>query len=264
VFVRRAYVPEALLPGSAERAAWPFTVPAVAQLVERGLEFTRPVTFLVGDNGSGKSTLVEAIAEGFGLDSHGGRAGTRAGRPNPRKTPLGEVLRLETTAAGARMLGGPRLKKKGFFLRAETAFPMTENLGGVPGYWAEDTSRRSHGEGFLTVFRAMFDAPGFYVMDEPESALSFTACLHLVALVHRLGLGGAQVVCATHSPILAAVPGADVVEVGDHGFRRAGWDGLELVDHWRRFLGHPDAYLRHLIDGDARGEGRDEGRNATG
>ncbi len=246
MFVRRAYIPEHLRPGRAGLDRWPFTVPAVAQVAEQGLEFRRPVTFLVGDNGSGKSTLAEAIAEGFRLDPYGGRASARTGRPDRQKTPLGDVLRLDTTAAGARMLGGPRLKKKGFFLRAETAFSMTEQLGGVPGYWAEDTSAMSHGEGFVTVFRAMMNAPGFYVMDEPESALSFTACLHLVSLMHQLGETGAQVVCATHSPILASTPGADIIEVGDHGYRRTTWNQLELVDHWRRYLEHPDAYLRHL------------------
>ncbi|WP_131784866.1 ATP-binding cassette domain-containing protein [Protofrankia symbiont of Coriaria ruscifolia] len=249
MFVRRAYIPDSLTPEPPERDGWPFTVPCVAALVEHGLTFTHPVTFLVGDNGSGKSTLVEAIAEGFRLDPYGGRAGARTGRPNPRKSPLGAVLRLETTAAGARMLGGPRLKKKGFFLRAETAFAMTENLGGVPGYWAEDTSRMSHGEGFTTIFRTMMNAPGFYVMDEPESALSFTSCLHLTALMYELGRSGAQVICATHSPILAATPGADIIEIGEHGFRRTPWEKLELVDHWRRYLDNPRSYLRHLVDG---------------
>lgn len=253
MFVRRAYVPAHLRPGRAAGVRWPFTVPCVAQLVEGGLEFVRPVTFLVGDNGSGKSTVVEAIAEGFRLDSEGGRASRRTGRPEPRKTALGEVLRLDTTAAGSRMLAGPRLKRKGFFLRAETAFSMTENLGGVPGYWAEDTSAMSHGEGFVTMFGAMMDAPGFYVMDEPEAALSFTTCLHLVVLMHELGESGAQVVCATHSPILAAMPGADIVELGEHGFRRTTWDELSLVDHWRRYLESPQAYLRRLIGDDTRG-----------
>jgi predicted ATPase len=51
-YVRRAYVPEALRPAE---PVWPFTVPAVADLADRGLEFTSPLTFLVGDNGSGKS-----------------------------------------------------------------------------------------------------------------------------------------------------------------------------------------------------------------
>jgi len=45
------------------RDLWPFTMPVVAQIIEDGLEFTAPVTFLVGDNGSGKSTIVEAIAD---------------------------------------------------------------------------------------------------------------------------------------------------------------------------------------------------------
>lgn len=206
MFVDRVFVPDALAPDRTERGQWPFNVPAVAQLLKDGLTFTHPVTFLVGDNGSGKSTLVEAIAESFKLDASGGRLARLRGRPDPTKTPLGEVLRADTTRAGARMLAGPRRAKKGFFLRAETAFDMTENLGGVPGYWAEDTSAMSHGEGFLTMFRAMFDAPGFYVMDEPEAALSFTSCLQLVGLMHQLGQSGAQVICATHSPVLAGTP----------------------------------------------------------
>jgi predicted ATPase len=146
------------------------------------------------------------------------------------------------------MLAGPRLKKKGFFLRAETAFSMTENLGGVPGYWADNTAEMSQGEGFLAVFRSMFRDPGFSVLDEPESALSFTACLHLVGLMHELGAAGAQVVCATHSPILASTPGADIIEVGEHGLRRVAWTDLHLVDHWRRYLDNPDAYLRYIIE----------------
>jgi predicted ATPase len=108
----------------------------------------------------------------------------------------------------------------------------------------------SHGEGFLTVFEAMFAGRGFYVMDEPEAALSFASCLRLVALIHDLGRAGSQVVCATHSPILAATPGADIVEIGEHGYRRTTWDKLALVDHWRRYLTEPAAYLRHLTSDD--------------
>lgn len=246
MFVSRAYVPESLRPSDYRR--WPYTVPAVAEVAEHGLDFTHPVTFLVGDNGSGKSTLVEAIAEGFKLGVLGGRAAVATGKPDKTTTALGEVLKLETTATGSRMLRGPRLRKRGFFLRAETAFSMTENLGGVPGYWEDDTAQMSHGEGFLAVFRSMFRDPGFYVMDEPESALSFTASLHLVALMNELGESGAQVVCATHSPILASTPGADIIELGEHGLRRVKWADLELVSHWRRYLDNPGTYLRHIID----------------
>lgn len=248
VFVDGAYVSSGAV-GSVQRSRWPWSVPAVAQLLDDGpLRFTAPVTFLVGDNGSGKSTLVEAIAEGFGLDSYGGKAGRKySPHAESTRTPLGEVLRLDLAPAGSRMVQGPRLQKKGFFLRAETAFQLTERLGGRAGYWDEDTTAMSHGEGFLTMFRTMMAEPGFYVMDEPESALSFAASLQLVALMHELGGSGAQVVCATHSPILASTPGADIVEVGEWGFRRSSWSELELVDNWRRYLDTPQAYLRHLI-----------------
>jgi predicted ATPase len=248
MFVERAFVPEHVRPSPVVRGSWPFTVPAVARLTDEGLRFHAPVTFLVGDNGSGKSTIVEAIAEGFGLDVQGGKAGRRyVPHEQQPRTPLGEVLRLDMTVAGSRMVRGPRLKKRGFFLRAETAFQMTERLGGRAGYWDDDTAVMSHGEGFLTMFRSMMAEPGFYVMDEPESALSFTACLQLVAQMHELGDSGAQVVCATHSPILASVPGADIVEIGEWGMRRSAWRDLELVDNWRRYLEAPDSYLRYLI-----------------
>ena len=85
-------------------------------------------------------------------------------------------------------------------------------------------------------------------MDEPEAALSFTSCLRLVALIQQLGRSGAQVVCATHPPLLAATPGADIIEIGDDSLRRTTWDKLELVDHWRRYLDDPNLSLRHLID----------------
>ncbi|MEV4730060.1 hypothetical protein [Saccharopolyspora sp. NPDC049426] len=60
--------------------------------------------------------------------------------------------------------------KQGFFLRAETAFQMIENLGGVPRHWEDNTAEVSHGEGFLTVFREMFNKPGFYIRDHHDGA----------------------------------------------------------------------------------------------
>lgn len=226
---------------------WPFTMPSVAALTRDGLRLRRPVTFLVGENGSGKSTLVEAIAEAAGIDARGGRAGRKYGNQRG-KTPLGQVLRLGFTHAGAKMLLGARNKRKGFFLRAETLFGFAEVVSGLPGYWGADLSLMSHGEGFHVVFDQMFAEAGLYLMDEPEAALSFTSCLRLVGLIHELGRSGAQVICATHSPLIAATPGADIVEVGTFGMRHTEWADLDLVDHWRRYLSSPDAYLRRIID----------------
>jgi predicted ATPase len=53
---------------------------------------------------------------------------------------------------------------------------------------------------------------------------------------------------ATHSPIVAAIPGARILKIGDWGWRDVAWEDLELVAHWRRFLVAPATYLRHVID----------------
>lgn len=246
MLVQRVHVPSELVGDESDRNRWPFTVPSVNALIEQGLHFDKPITFLVGENGSGKSTVVEAIAEAFGLDARGGRAGRKYGNDRG-KTPLGEVTRLDLTARGSRMITGSRHRRKGYFLRAETAFGFAEAVSGMAGYWEQDLSEQSHGEGFLTIFESMFNEPGLYLMDEPEAALSFTSCLRLVALIHELGRSGAQVICATHSPVLAATPGADVVELGDYGFRRSCWQELELVDHWQRYLADPSSYLRRIL-----------------
>lgn len=230
-----------------ERRAWPFTVPAVAQLADDGLAFTAPVTFLVGENGSGKSTIIEAIADACKINSQGGKAGTKyASTSDP--TRLGAVLHADLTTVGSRLIRGPRRQRKGFFLRAETLFNLAQNVSGSYGFWETDLEEQSHGEGFFTVIDTMLAQPGLYLLDEPEAALSFLSCLRLLDAFHQLGRTGAQIICATHSPILTATPGADIIQLDADGFHHQTWEGLEIVDHWRRFLTRPDAYLHHLTD----------------
>lgn len=105
---------------------------------------------------------------------------------------------------------------------------------------------RSHGEGFLEVLSAMSGEPGLYLMDEPESALSFDSCLVLLALLTQMLASGSQVVLATHSPVLAAVPGGRILQFGEHGVIPVGYDDTDLVVSWRQFLDGPQRYLRHL------------------
>jgi predicted ATPase len=221
---------------------WPATIPAVAQVLRHGLELARGVTFLVGENGSGKSTIVEAVAMAYGLGSEGGSTGSRHGTRSS-ESPLSRSLRLQ------RGLGAGRW---GFFLRAETMHGFYTYLEENPG-GPQDPDRQeprfhemSHGESFLEVLARRFDSPGFYCLDEPEAALSFTSTLGLISSLLDLAERGGQVLCATHSPVLAALPGATLLEVGEWGLRETTWERLDLVWHWRRFLTTPEAYLRHL------------------
>ncbi|MFF7227963.1 putative ATPase [Streptomyces sp. 2333.5] len=234
MIIERAYAHVA----SGDDREWPWSVPCVRDLLANGLRFTAPVTFLVGENGSGKSTLVEALAEGFGLDPWGGSHDWRYAS-HRAKSALGERIRFDAAPRGRQMLSSWSARK-GFFLRAETALNALEREGFAP-------DSVSHGEGFLEAFRWKFLKPGLYVMDEPEAALSFASCLELLGHIDQLVKSGGQVVCATHSPLLTALPGADIVEIGDHGMRRVAWEELALVDHWRRYLGDPQSYLRHVL-----------------
>lgn len=215
--------------------AWPMTVPAVAQLVREGLDLPPGVTFLVGENGSGKSTIVEAVAMAYGLSPEGG---SNQGRHTTRATEssLGSALTLRRGLGSARW---------GFFLRAETMhgwYTFSEGTGGGPSY-----HEMSHGESFLEVLRTRFDSPGFYCLDEPEAALSFSSSLGLISVLQRVAESGGQALCATHSPVLAAMPGATILEAGEWGLRRTSWEELELVQHWRAYLDAPGRYLRHVL-----------------
>ncbi len=218
--------------------SWPADIPAVADLLTRGLELG-PLTVLVGENGSGKSTLVEAIAQAYGLSPEGGSTGARH-TTRQTESELHRLLHVQRGIGAARW---------GYFLRAETMhgfFTYREQTNnGEP----EKFHEMSHGESFLELLGDQFEDPGFYVLDEPESALSFSGCLALVGLLHRMaGDGRRQALVATHSPIVAATPGARIIEVGGHGLREVEWADLELVRNWTDFLADPAIFLRYVLD----------------
>jgi predicted ATPase len=105
-----------------------------------------------------------------------------------------------------------------------------------------------HGEGLLNVLEQHFNTRGFYLLDEPETALSFQSTLALMALLHQLGSSGSQVIAATHSPILLSLPGAQILEFGDWGVRETSAENLELLRDWKSFLDTPETWLRHLLE----------------
>lgn len=219
-------------------AGWPTSIPAVAQVLADGIDLAPGVTFLVGENGSGKSTIVEGIALAYGLSPEGGSRGARHST-RPTESPLSDWVRLQRGVGASRW---------GFFLRAETMHSFYTYLEENPSGGDVAFHEMSHGESFLALLESRFDDPGFYCLDEPEAALSFSSTLTLIAVLQRITDDGGQVLCATHSPVLAALPGARILEVGEWGIRSAVWEDLELVRHWRSFLTSPERYLRHLLD----------------
>lgn len=215
-----------------DRCRWPATVAPVRQILDSGLNLG-PVTVLVGDNGAGKSTVVEALAAAFGLNPEGGT-----------HTAVHETRRTESDLTGhLQLVRGLGASKRGVFLRAETMhghFSYLETLG------PSGLHEQSHGEAFLDFIEARSGISGLWVLDEPESALSFSGCLALIGILRRLASAGSQIVLSTHSPILAVLPGAELYEVGPWGIRSSCFEDLDLVRNWRLFLDAPERFLRHL------------------
>ncbi|MCU1407131.1 MAG: family ATPase [Glaciihabitans sp.] len=213
------------------------TLGPVAQVLRDGLDLG-PVTVLVGENGVGKSTLVEAIAIAYGMGSEGGSTGSRHST-RASESDLSEALLLE------RGIGASR---DGFFLRAETMHGFFTYLEDNPGNDDVVFHERSHGESFLDLLAARSRYPGLWILDEPESGLSFTGLLTLLINLRSIvETGQSQVILSTHSPILAALPGADIYELGSWGMKSADWQHLEIVRDWRSFLDSPERFLRHLF-----------------
>jgi predicted ATPase len=230
--------------GRVKRDSWPYTIPAVRDLVDHGLEPSPGLTILVGENGSGKSTLVEAIAAAWARHVRADKRNVSLHATAERSaedSDLDRALRLIGTRGGG---------KGGFFLRAEKMHELFTAVG-PEGRWADrfggvDLHARSHGQAFIQVLKTRVVEPGLYLFDEPEAALSFTSCLGLIALLARMPAEGSQAIVATHSPLIAATPGAALLELGEWGMRVAPFEKLELVRSWREFLTTPERYVKYL------------------
>jgi predicted ATPase len=221
--------------------AWYFAVPAIAQLRTAGLDLT-PATVIVGENGTGKSTLMESLAHAWAGNAFTGAQVTHWAPPaGAEDADLGRHLRLR---------GERPAPQGGCFLRAEAMhdlFTAVDATGTDRQAFGGTLNTRSHGESFIAYLETRTTERGLFLLDEPEAALSFTSCLRLLSLLDLLVGGGNQVVLATHSPVLAALPNARILEFGDDGITQSEWADLELVQHWQAFLSGPQRYLRYLV-----------------
>jgi predicted ATPase len=233
------------------------------------LAFTAPVTILVGENGSGKSTVLEALALAAGSITIGAAA-ARSDRSLEPVRGLARQLKLAWTKRTGR----------GFFLRAEDFFgyarsmarlrdelegelaavdreyrgrseyaqglarmPYTGSLGEMARRYGPGLDARSHGESFLTLFKSRLVPGGLYLLDEPEAPLSPTRQLALIALLLDAARQGAQFILATHSPIVMACPGAQLLSFDGGAIAAADYRDLEHVSLTRDFLNNPQAFL---------------------
>ena len=224
-------------------------IPAVRHLLEGNtLRLDTPVTILVGENGTGKSTLVEAIAVAAGFNPEGGSRNFAFSTAETHSE-LHALLTVERAA----------YPRDGFFLRAESfynAITYIDELDKIAAvappisasYGGESLHHCSHGEAFLALVQNRFGGEGLYILDEPEAALSPTRLLTLLVEMRRLEKRNSQLIIATHSPILMAYPGAQILELSREGIRPVNYRDTEHYLVTRRFLEDPEGFLTRLME----------------
>lgn len=209
------------------------------------LDFTSPVTVLVGENGSGKSTLLEALAASAGFPSLGGSQHHRPGTAMER-SPLAAALRLSWL---------PKVSN-GFFFRAESFFSLAsyiDEVGDVNYSGGRSLHHQSHGESFLALFCNRLDGQqrSIFLLDEPEVALSPTRQMTFLRLLWEWQRSGrVQAIIATHSPILMSLPGASLLSLDGGQIRPVKPEETEHYRVMRSFLGNPERILRELLSDD--------------
>ena len=243
------YVRDVLFDNNFGKTSYLNNLPVVKYLSEnKKIAFSSNVTFFVGENGTGKSTLLEAIAVAYGFNPEGGSENFNFSTEETHS----ELWKHLT-------LGKVGYAKDGSFLRAESLYnaakkkkkidrePSFDPLV-IESYGGVSLHKQSHGESFLAIVKNRFFGNGFYILDEPEAALSPMKQLALMSEIYKLTAENSQFIIATHSPILTAFPGAQILELSGSGIRSVDYKETEHYKVTREFLNDPERMLYYLLE----------------
>lgn len=223
---------------------YPFSIPAFKGV--ETIEFKSNVSFFVGENGSGKSTLMEAIAYKCDFNTAGGGRNNFYEVPSSEST-LGNFIRLSWK---------PKITN-GFFLRAESFYNFASHIDRLgqldpetyKAYGGKSLHEQSHGESFLSLFSNRFGKKGIYLLDEPEAALSPTRQLSLLRIIWELEQEGqSQFIIATHSPIILAYPGAQILDFDTLPVSETTYEDTSHYRITKGFMENRGLYLRKLFE----------------
>jgi len=203
------------------------------------LEFTRPITFFVGENGSGKSTLLEAIAVAYGFNPEGGT-----------KNYVFSTYDSHSELCNAmRISKGYRKANWGYFLRAESFYNVAtqeEEYADI-AHPSQKYHEKSHGESFLSLAQSQLRANGVYIFDEPEAALSPQRQLTLLMEIYECARRGSQFIIVTHSPILLGIPGAEILTFDDGFIRSCEYEETDSYQVTEMFINNREQILGRLL-----------------
>jgi predicted ATPase len=235
------YVRQILIDGDGfpSHRIYPFNVPAIRET--RELTLREPIVFFVGENGSGKSTLLEAITKKCGIHIWD-KPRRHIAHHNPYETKLADYVKVSWTNG----------RVPGSLFRSETFHDFADFLDDValcdPGrleyHGGRILNTLSHGQGILTYFSGRFRVKGLYFLDEPEAALSPVSQIEFLRMLQRIAAEGqAQFIIATHSPILLACPGAQILSFDSSRIEEVAYEDTAHYRIHKQFFTDRSAFL---------------------
>ena len=245
----KKYIKRVILSDDVDKSSYLSDLPVVRYLTERRfIDFTRDVTFFVGENGTGKSTLLEAIAVAYGFNAEGGSKNF-AFSTNETHSELYRHLTISRNG----------FARDGYFLRAESFYNVASNIDAldeqpacapplIGSYGGVSLHRQSHGESFLALVHNRFGGNGLYILDEPEAALSPSRLMTLLSEIDALVKKDSQFIISTHSPILMAYPDAQIYELTEDGIASVGYKQTQHFQLTKRFLDNPEKMLEYVLE----------------
>lgn len=240
------------LSSTVDLTAYPFSLDIIKNLKE--INFPTQVTFFVGENGAGKSTILEALAFKAGFGAEGGSKNFNF-KTSQEKTYVGAQSLAESMTLSWRYK--PRY---GYFFRAESFFNVAnyvdqlaqQDYNAYRSYGGKSLHEQSHGESFLSFFKYGLSQDAFFILDEPEAALSPQRQLSLIVIIHELcKKSHTQFIIATHSPILLAYPNATIYSCDSEILETISYTQTQHYQITKRFLDNPDRYLHHLFNSES-------------
>lgn len=215
-------------------------IPALKEIIKGGsIEFTKDVTFFVGENGSGKSTLLDGIAAQMDLNLEGGS-----------KNFTFSTRKRSAALADHIIVSKSNYPKDSFYFKAESFFNAAtyiEEIAVGNNYGHRPMHEQSHGEKFLSLVKNRFCGNGLYLLDEPESALSPQSQLALFIEINYLVEHNSQFIISTHSPIILSYPNSTIYELSQSGISEIKYEDTECYSLYTSFLNNPEQYLKHLF-----------------
>ncbi|GAB6109711.1 AAA family ATPase [Fusibacter bizertensis] len=239
---------------NSEDLSYPHTTKVIQKLSH--LDIEDPITIICGDNGCGKSTLLKGIAEQLNANRIASYETASVVNDN-----LFDFLKLKTN----------RRAKRNFFFTGEDFIkyiewlentkkesrdaireideiygdtyagmlakqPHQRTIYDIKNMYGVALANKSHGEGFVTFFKSRIINNGLYILDEPESALSYENQYLIAILIRDAVKKGCQFIIATHSPIITAIPEAGLYEINEGIIEKTSYESLENIQFLNMFV----------------------------